>query len=145
MIALIQRVTNGQVMIDSQCVAQIETGIVALVAVQSGDSIEKGKRLFERIINYRIFVDNADKMNLSLLDIHGGLIIVPQFTLLADTTRGNRPGFSKNVPAEVGKYHFEQLIDYAKNEYNHVQHGVFGADMQVSLTNNGPVTFWLEV
>lgn len=145
MIGLIQRVSTGQVKIDGQVVAKIETGIVALVAVQSGDTEEKGKRLLQRIMNYRIFPDNADKMNLSLLDIDGGLILVPQFTLVADTTRGNRPSFGKNVPAEVGKEAFEQLITHAKKEYNNVQHGVFGADMQVTLNNDGPVTFWLEV
>ena len=145
MIGLIQRVSSGQVTIDNQIVAKIQIGIVALVAVQSSDTIEKGERLFERIMNYRIFPDNADKMNLSLLDIGGGLIIAPQFTLVADTTRGNRPSFGKNVPAEVGKHHFEQLIAHAKKEYNNVQHGIFGADMQVTLTNDGPVTFWLEV
>ena len=145
MIGLIQRVSSGQVVIDRQCVAKIECGIVALVAVQHGDTVDKGKRLVERIINYRIFPDNADKMNLSLLDIDGGLIIVPQFTLVADTTRGNRPSFGKNVPAEIGEKHFEQLITHAKAEYKQVQQGVFGADMQVTLTNDGPVTFWLEV
>lgn len=145
MIGLIQRVSSGKVTIDNQTVATIQTGIVALVAVQSNDTTEKCERLLERIMNYRIFPDNADKMNLSLLDIGGGLIIVPQFTLVADTTRGNRPSFGKNVPAEVGKHHFEQLIAHAKKEYNNVQHGIFGADMQVTLTNDGPVTFWLEV
>jgi D-tyrosyl-tRNA(Tyr) deacylase len=84
-------------------------------------------------------------MNLSLLDNHGGLIIVPQFTLVADTKRGNRPSFGKNVSTEIGKQYFQQLITHAKKEYNNVQHGVFGADMQVTLTNDGPVTFWLEV
>lgn len=145
MIGLIQRVSWGQVTINNESVAKIDTGIVALVAVQSGDTKEKSVRLFERIMNYRIFPDNADKMNLSLLDIHGGLIVVPQFTLVAETTRGNRPSFSKNVTPDVGKQYFEQLIAHAKKEYNNVQHGVFGADMQVSLTNDGPVTFWLEV
>jgi D-tyrosyl-tRNA(Tyr) deacylase len=145
MIGLIQRVSVGQVSINNQLVASIDTGIIALVAVQSGDTFEKCQRIFERILNYRIFPDNADKMNLSLLDINGGLIIVPQFTLVADTTRGNRPSFGKNVSAEVGKQFFEQLIAHAKKEYNNVQHGVFGADMQVTLTNDGPVTFWLEV
>jgi D-tyrosyl-tRNA(Tyr) deacylase len=145
MIGLIQRVSSAHVTIANQSVAKIDMGIVALVAVQSGDTREKSVRLFERIMNYRIFPDNADKMNLSLLDIHGGLIIVPQFTLVAETTRGNRPSFGKNVPADVGKQYFEQLIAHAKKEYNNVQYGVFGADMQVSLTNDGPVTFWLEV
>lgn len=145
MIGLIQRVTEGQVIINNENVADISTGIVALIGVQSGDTAEKGQRLVERILNYRIFPDNADKMNLSLLDIQGGLILIPQFTLVADTGRGNRPSFGKNVPVEVGRQYFEQLIIDAKKEYNRVQHGVFGADMQVTLTNDGPVTFWLEV
>lgn len=145
MIGLIQRVSAGQVLINDQCIAKIQRGIVALVAVQRGDTDDKGKRLLERILNYRIFPDNADKMNLSLLDIDGGLIIVPQFTLVADTARGNRPSFGKNVSAEEGKKQFEQLIAYAKTEYSLAQQGVFGADMQVTLTNDGPVTFWLEV
>ncbi|MFK7795246.1 MAG: D-aminoacyl-tRNA deacylase [Gammaproteobacteria bacterium] len=145
MIGLIQRVSSGQVVINEQTVAKIQMGIVALVAVQPNDSTERCERLLQRIMNYRIFPDNADKMNLSLLDIDGGLILVPQFTLVADTSRGNRPSFGKNVPAEVGKHYFEQLIVHAKKEYNSVQHGVFGADMQVTLTNKGPVTFWLEV
>ena len=145
MIGLIQRVSAGQVVIKNQTVAKIETGIVCLLAVQAGDTTEKYERLLQRIMNYRIFPDNVDKMNLSLLDIHGGLIIVPQFTLVADTTRGNRPSFGKNVPAEVGERVFNQLITHAKIEYNNVQHGVFGADMKVTLTNDGPVTFWLEV
>ena len=145
MIGLIQRVSAGEVVINNQTVAKIATGIVALVAVQSSDSTEKCERLLERIMNYRIFPDNADKMNLSLLDIDASLIIVPQFTLVADTTRGNRPSFGKNVPADVAKHYFELLSAQAKKEYNNVQHGVFGADMQVTLTNDGPVTFWLEV
>jgi len=145
MIGLIQRVSAGQVNINNQTVAKIDTGIVALVAVQPDDTNEKCERLLERIMKYRIFPDNADKMNLSLLDSQGGLILVPQFTLVAETNRGNRPSFGKNVPAEVGKQYFEQLITHAKKEYNNVQHGVFGADMQVTLTNDGPVTFWLEV
>lgn len=145
MIGLIQRVSAGQVNIGNNTVAKIDTGIVALVAVQTGDTTKECERLFHRIMNFRIFPDNADKMNLSLLDNHGGLIIVPQFTLVADTKRGNRPSFGKNVSTEIGKQYFQQLITHAKKEYNNVQHGVFGADMQVTLTNDGPVTFWLEV
>ncbi len=145
MIGLIQRVTQGRVEIDTQTVAKIDYGIVALVAVEADDNAKKGRRLLKRILNYRIFADNADKMNLSLLDIQGGLILVPQFTLVADTTRGNRPSFGKNVSASIGKSLFDQLTMDARNEYERVQHGVFGADMKVTLTNDGPVTFWLEV
>ena len=100
--------------------------------------------MVNRIMNYRIFPDNAGKMNLSLMNVGGGVLFVPQFTLIAETNRGNRPSFGKNVSSEVGQKMFTQLLDYAKTQYNNVQHGVFGADMQVSLVNDGPVTFWLE-
>lgn len=144
MIALIQRVTSAQVEVNRQCIANIGQGIVALVAVQPNDALGQAQRLFQRIVNYRIFADNADKMNLSLMDTEGELILVPQFTLLADTTRGNRPSFGNNVSADVGKQIFEQFIAHAKQEYNKVQHGIFGADMKVTLANDGPVTFWLQ-
>ena len=144
MIALIQRVSCGRVDVDNQCIASIQRGIVALVAVQKEDTSETIKRLLNRIINYRIFPDEAGKMNLSLVDIKGELILVPQFTLVADTKKGNRPSFSNNVTAEVGKQRFEELVAYAQQHID-VHQGQFGADMQVSLTNDGPVTFWLEV
>ncbi|MEM8843665.1 MAG: D-aminoacyl-tRNA deacylase [Pseudomonadota bacterium] len=144
MIALIQRVSSAQVIIEGSVVASIETGALALVAVQQDDSQKQVERMVNRIMNYRIFPDNAGKMNLSLIDVEGGLLFVPQFTLIADTTRGNRPSFSKNVSPELGQQMFKQLLEYAKTQYCHVQHGVFGADMQVSLVNDGPVTFWLE-
>jgi D-tyrosyl-tRNA(Tyr) deacylase len=115
------------------------------VAVQAEDSQTQIERCCERILNYRIFVDQEGKMNKSLRDIETGLLIVPQFTLLADTNKGNRPSFSHNVLVEFGQQRFEQLIEYAQNHYHFVQQGHFGADMQVSLTNDGPATFWLEV
>ena len=145
MIALLQRVRSAQVEIDHHCVAKIEQGILALVVVQAEDSQTQIERCCERILNYRIFVDQEGKMNKSLRDIEAGLLIVPQFTLLADTNKGNRPSFSHNVSVEFGQQRFEQLIEYAQNHYHFVQHGHFGADMQVSLTNDGPATFWLEV
>ena len=122
MIALIQRVTFGKVEVDGGCIAQIQRGVVALVAVQSGDTTEKTQRLLTRVLNYRIFPDEAGKMNLSVMDVNGGLMLVPQFTLLADTNRGNRPSFSKNVPAEIGKQYFTQLIAYAKQQYSNIHH-----------------------
>ena len=145
MIALIQRVSKGHVEVNQQDIASIGPGIVALIAIQPDDDIAHVKRMSQRILNYRIFPDNMGKMNLSLLDVEGELILVPQFTLLADTTRGNRPSFSGNLSSDEGKKKFQQLIDHTKQQYNKVQHGEFGADMQVSLINDGPVTLWLEV
>jgi D-tyrosyl-tRNA(Tyr) deacylase len=144
MIALVQRASRAQVDINHKTVARIDAGILALVAIQSEDTARQIERMANRVMNYRIFPDNAGKMNLSLMDVKGGLLFVPQFTLIADTKRGNRPSFGKNVSSEVGEQLFKQLIDYSKTQYNNVQHGVFGADMQVSLVNDGPVTFWLE-
>lgn len=145
MIALIQRVSDGKVEVNGKSIASIDKGIVALVAVQKHDTSETIQRLFTRLIKYRIFPDQNDKMNLSLLDIQGGLILVPQFTLLADTKRGNRPSFSHNVAPEIGRKYFNELLAYAQQHDVNVQAGEFGADMRVNLTNDGPVTFWLEV
>ena len=144
MIALIQRVSEAHVSIGQQTVASIETGILVLVAIQAEDTSKQIERMVDRVMNYRIFPDNAGKMNLSLVDVGGGVLFVPQFTLIADTRRGNRPSFGKNINPETGQQLFKQLLDYSKSQYNNVQHGEFGADMQVSLVNDGPVTFWLE-
>jgi len=145
MIALLQRVSAAQVEIDQRCVAKIEQGILALVAVQAHDTPVEIERCCERILNYRIFEDEKGKMNKSLHDMQAGLLLVPQFTLLANTNKGNRPSFSHNVCAETGQQCFQHLIDYAQKHHPYVQQGHFGADMQVSLTNDGPATFWLEV
>jgi len=145
MIALLQRVSAAQVEIDQRCVAKIEQGILALVAVQAHDTPVEIERCCERILNYRIFEDEKGKMNKSLHDMQAGLLLVPQFTLLANTNKGNRPSFSHNVCAETGQQYFQNLIDYAQKHHPYVQQGHFGADMQVSLTNDGPATFWLEV
>jgi D-tyrosyl-tRNA(Tyr) deacylase len=144
MIALIQRVSEAHVRIGQQTVASIETGILVLVAIQAEDTSKQIERMADRVMNYRIFPDNAGKMNLSLVDVGGGVLFVPQFTLIADTRRGNRPSFGKNINPETGQQLFKQLLDYSKSQYDNVQHGEFGADMQVSLVNDGPVTFWLE-
>lgn len=144
MISLLQRVSQAKVEIDGQCVAEIEQGLLVLVAVQQDDTDKNIHRMFERIINYRVFADEAGKMNISLKQINAGLILVPQFTLAANTTSGNRPSFSAAAEPEVSRALFNQFIVHAKQEYSKVQQGVFGADMFVSLTNDGPVTFWLE-
>ena len=145
MIALIQRVSQAHVEVEMRLVARIQRGILALVAIEQEDTAEQAKRLVQRIINYRIFPDNAGKMNFSLQEIQAELLLVPQFTLAADTKRGNRPSFSSGASPEIGQQVFEQLLMHAKQDYSKVQQGIFGADMQLTLTNDGPVTFWLEV
>lgn len=145
MIALIQRVQHASVVVHGKTIGAIETGILALVGVEKDDSDVKAKRLLERVLNYRIFADSDDKMNLSLRDINGGLLLVPQFTLAADTQKGNRPSFSSAATPEQGQQLFELFVTQAKEQHNKVETGQFGADMKVSLLNDGPVTFWLQV
>ncbi|MDI1232019.1 MAG: D-aminoacyl-tRNA deacylase [Methylobacter sp.] len=144
MITLIQRVTTATVTVNNQQIGKIDTGIMALVAVEKEDTQKDAQRLLERILNYRIFADSDDRMNLSLRDINGGLLLVPQFTLAADTQTGNRPSFISAAPPEKGKELFDYLQQLAKQLYPTVEFGQFGADMQVSLVNNGPVTFTLR-
>ena len=144
MISIIQRVTTAKVTVNNIDIGQIDTGIVALVAVEKEDTQKEAERLLERILNYRIFADDNDRMNLSLRDINGGLLIIPQFTLAADTKKGNRPSFISAASPEKGLQLFDYLQGLATITYNQVQFGQFGADMQVSLINNGPVTFTLR-
>jgi len=145
MIALIQRVTHADVSVNGKIVGAIERGILALIGVRKGDDAAAADRLLERLLTYRIFPDAAGKMNLSLKDIEGGgLLLVPQFTLAADTQKGTRAGFSTAAAPEVARGLFEYLLDRARQSHVLVTAGIFGADMQVSLTNDGPVTFWLE-
>ena len=145
MIGLIQRVCQGRVEVDNNTVAQIGRGILALIGVEKQDTSATARRLAQRIIQYRIFPDKDGKMNLSLQDTGGELLLVPQFTLPADTRKGNRPSFSSAAPPEAGQRLFRELSDFAQATQIPVQTGVFGANMQVSLTNDGPVTFWLQV
>lgn len=145
MIGLIQRVTEARVEVDNRTVAQIERGILALIGVEKQDNPATARRLAQRIIQYRIFPDADGKMNLSLQDTGGELLLVPQFTLPADTRKGNRPSFSSAAPPETGQRLFLELADLTRETHGQVQTGVFGANMQVSLTNDGPVTFWLQV
>jgi D-tyrosyl-tRNA(Tyr) deacylase len=144
MISIIQRVTAAKVTVNNQDIGKIDTGIMALVAVEKEDTKKDAERLLERILNYRIFADDNDRMNLSLRDINGGLLLVPQFTLAADTQKGNRPSFISAAPQEHGRQLFSYLQECATAIYANVQFGQFGADMQVSLINNGPVTFTLR-
>jgi D-tyrosyl-tRNA(Tyr) deacylase len=144
MIALLQRVVESSVKIDGKAVGQIGPGLLALIAVRPTDTPEDARRLLERILRYRIFADQAGKMNLSLVDIRGGLLLVPQFTLAADTHKGLRPGFSHAADPAHGRQLFDLLLSEARGRHSPVAGGVFGTYMQVTLTNDGPVTIWLE-
>ena len=144
MIALVQRVRSASVHIDGEEVAAIGKGVLALVGVERGDSEAEAQRLAERVVAYRIFADAQGKMNLSLKDIGGELLAVPQFTLAADTNSGLRPSFSSAASPAEGEALFIKFEEKAA-ETVHVATGRFGADMQVSLVNDGPVTFWLQV
>jgi D-tyrosyl-tRNA(Tyr) deacylase len=144
MISIIQRVTTAKVTVNNQDIGKIDTGIMALVAVEKADTPKDAERLLERILNYRIFADDNDRMNLSLRDINGGLLLVPQFTLAADTQKGNRPSFTSAAPPEQGRQLFGYLQNLATASYPGAQFGQFGVNMQVSLINNGPVTFILR-
>ena len=144
MIGLIQRVTSAEVRVDREVVGAISGGVLALVAVRREDTEAAAGRLLERLLSYRIFPDREGRMNLSLREVDGGLLLVPQFTLAADTRKGTRAGFSSAAEPEEARRLFGHLLERARTSYPHVSAGVFGAHMQVSLVNDGPVTFWLE-
>jgi len=144
MIALIQRVSRADVTVDSRTVGAIGRGILALIGVQRGDDTASADRLLERVLTYRIFPDEQGKMNLSLRDIGGELLLVSQFTLAADTHKGTRAGFSTAAAPDEARRLCDHLLERARGSHGKVAAGVFGADMQVSLVNDGPVTFWLE-
>lgn len=145
MIALIQRVREARVDIAGAQVASIGRGLAVLVGVRPTDDEASALRLLDRMLKYRIFADDADKMNLSLQQVAGGgLLLVPQFTLAADTRHGLRPGFSTAAPPDQAERLFALLVESAQGRHPTVASGVFGANMQVSLTNDGPVTLWLE-
>jgi D-aminoacyl-tRNA deacylase len=144
-IGLIQRVTHADVRVNGEVVGAIERGILALIGVRKGDDQAAADRLLERLLSYRIFPDAEGRMNLSLREIpNGGLLLVPQFTLAADTQKGTRAGFSTAAPPGLARGLFDYLLVKAKATQVLVAAGIFGAHMQVSLTNDGPVTFWLE-
>ena len=144
MIALLQRVREAAVHVDGACIARIGSGLLAFIGVQRGDTPRDGERLLARIMGYRIFADAAGRMNRSLVETGGGLLLVPQFTLAADTRKGMRPGFSTAAEPELGEALYAQLVALARDTYTEVASGRFGADMDVSLVNHGPVTFWLQ-
>ena len=145
MIGLLQRVTQASVSVDGNVIGEIGRGLMVLVGVEKYDSEIQAERLLERLLGYRVFPDADDRMNLSLSDIGGGLLLVPQFTLPADTRKGKRPSFTPAASPDEGEKLFNYLLQRAKQHHSDVASGRFGADMQVALVNDGPVTFWLQV
>ena len=145
MIGLLQRVLSASVSIDGQGIADIGPGLLVLVGVQRGDTEQEATRLLERLLGYRVFPDSAGKMNLAISDTGGELLLVPQFTLAADTRKGMRPSFTPAAAPADGAQLFEWFVTLAEQQHGRVARGQFGADMQVALVNDGPVTFWLEV
>jgi D-tyrosyl-tRNA(Tyr) deacylase len=144
MIALLQRVSHAKAEVDGKAVGSIGPGLLVLLGVRPADDEAAARGLLSRLLQYRVFADEAGKMNLSLTQVKGELLLVPQFTLAADTAKGLRPGFSTAAPPEQGRRLFDFFVQAAREQLGQVQTGVFGAHMQVSLTNDGPVTIWLE-
>jgi D-tyrosyl-tRNA(Tyr) deacylase len=144
MIGLLQRVRTARVEVAGEVVGAIGPGLLVFIAVKQGDDEKNADRLLERLLGYRVFPDAGGRMNLSVRDAGGGLLLVPQFTLAADTKQGLRPSFTPAAMPDEGKRLFEHLASRARMQHALVATGVFGADMQVTLTNDGPVTFWLE-
>ncbi len=144
MIGLLQRVTEASVTVDGQVIGQVGRGLLVLVGVHRDDGERDIARLAERILGYRVFPDDEGRMNLSLRDVSGGLLLVPQFTLAADTKKGTRASFGRAAEPAKGERFFDALVETCRGELASVESGRFGANMQVSLVNDGPVTFWLE-
>ncbi len=144
-IALLQRVTRAWVDVEDTRIAEIGRGLMVLIGVERGDAGAQADRLLERVLGYRVFADQQGRMNLSVTDIGGGLLLVPQFTLAADTRKGRRPSFTSAAEPAAGAEWFEYIAAQAAKRYSEVKTGRFGADMQVGLVNDGPVTFWLQV
>ena len=145
MIALLQRVSQASVVVDGRLIAQIDAGLMVLVCAERGDSEQEADLLLSKLLGYRVFSDAAGKMNLSVADVAGGLLLVPQFTLAADTKSGTRASFTPAAKPADGLRLFDHFVGQARSRHAIVQTGQFGADMKVSLTNDGPVTFWLQV
>ena len=145
MIALLQRVSRAWVDVEGSRIGEIGQGLMVLIGVERGDAAAQADRLLERLLTYRVFADNEGRMNRSVTDIGGGLLLVPQFTLAADTRKGRRPGFTAAADPSEGEKWFEYFAGQAAKRHAEVETGRFGADMQVGLVNDGPVTFWLQV
>lgn len=145
MIALLQRVLKASVTVDHTISGEISRGLLIFIGVEKTDGEAAADRLIERFLGYRVFPDAQAKMNLAVTDIQGGVLLVPQFTLAADTRKGMRPSFSSAALPDKGQQLFDYVVAQTRRHYNQVATGVFGADMQVSLINDGPVTFWLQI
>ena len=145
MIALLQRVTQASVSVEGQEIGRIQKGLMVLVCAERDDTEKEAQALLTKLLSYRVFSDAAGKMNLNLEQADGALLLVPQFTLAADTRSGTRPSFTPAAPPDVAKKLFDYFVASAREAHAIVETGRFGADMQVSLTNDGPVTFWLQV
>lgn len=145
MIALLQRVTQASVVVDGAMVGTINAGLMVLVCAERGDTDKEAQALLTKLLAYRVFSDDAGKMNRSVADVAGGLLLVPQFTLAADTQSGTRPSFTPAAAPDVGRRLFDYFVAQARSKHSLVETGQFGANMQVALTNDGPVTFWLQV
>ena len=145
MIALLQRVSEARVVVDGVAIGAIGTGLLVLLCAEKGDSDKEADALLAKLLAYRVFSDENGKMNRSLADIGGGLLLVPQFTLAADTKSGTRPSFTPAAAPQDGLRLFNHVVGRARTQHAQVETGQFGADMKVSLTNDGPVTFWLQV
>ncbi|MCH8619645.1 D-aminoacyl-tRNA deacylase [Undibacterium sp. TS12] len=144
MIALLQRVTHANVVVDGNTIGAINAGLMVLVCAEREDTEKQADDLLKKLLSYRVFSDEAGKMNRSVTDVQGGLLLVPQFTLAADTNSGTRPSFTPAAPPELGRQLFDYFVTRARSKHALVETGSFGADMKVSLTNDGPVTFWLK-
>lgn len=145
MIAMIQRVSDASVTVDKKVVGKITGGLLVLLGVEKGDTDSQAKRLAEKVLAYRIFADDNDKMNLNVKQAKGDLLVISQFTLVADTKKGNRPGFSNSAEPAEAKRLYEYFSAQCEQLGCHVENGIFAADMQVTSTNDGPTTFWLQV
>jgi len=145
MIGLLQRVSQAQVVVEGRTVGGIGKGLMVLVCAEHRDTTAQADRLLERLLNYRVFPDAEGRMNLGLREVGGGLLLVPQFTLAADTRKGNRPSFTPAAEPEQGRRLFDHMLGRARQIHAPVESGEYGADMKVSLTNDGPVTIWLQV
>lgn len=144
MIGLLQRVSQASVTVDGEVVGRIGAGLMVLVCAERNDSEKEADALLAKLLSYRVFADEAGKMNRSVTDVAGGLLLVPQFTLAADTQSGTRPSFTPAAPPELGRQLFDHFVQQARTRHDVVETGRFGAHMQVALVNDGPVTFWLQ-